>query len=58
MGVFTDAGLSLVTSVKIVTPQRSGRGHAGDWDNLGWHLGDGVGDTLGTWHLKDGGCVP
>ena len=56
VGVFADAGLSLITNMKIATPQRGGRGHAGGWDNLGWHLGDGVGGTLGMglWHFKDG----
>lgn len=35
IGVFADAGLSLASNVNINTPQRSGRGHAGNGDSLG-----------------------
>lgn len=35
IGVFADAGLSLASNVNINTPQRSGRGRAGNGDSLG-----------------------
>lgn len=35
IGVFADAGLSLASNVNINTPQRSGRGRAGNGDSPG-----------------------